>query len=291
MAIWLAQIRAPFLLLPVVLMAISAALALKDHVFHPLRFFPALLAVVLAHAGVNLLNELSDHRTGIDYHTRRTPFSGGSGNLPSGRTTPRQVKWITVLILAAALAIGIYLVVQTGWPLLVIMISGGAIMLLYTGVLAKIALGEVAAGIGLGSLVVVGGYYAQAGTITAPLLLISIPPGILTALLLLLNEFPDAPADAQGGRRHLVILLGKDIAAILYTTALATVYFIIIMGAVFGFFPLPVLLGLLTLPLAWKACRTALTEHQHFEAMVAAQGANVGLILATDLLIAIGWML
>ncbi len=290
-ALWLAQIRAPFLLLPVVLMAISAALALRDHAFHPWRFTLALFGVILAHAGVNLLNELSDYRTGIDYNTRRTPFSGGSGNLPAGRTTAMQVKWVTAAILTVALAIGVYLSWQVGWPLLAIIVSGGLIVMLYTEVLTKAALGELAAGIGLGSLVVIGGYYAQTGTITAPLLLISIPPGILTALLLLLNEFPDAQADAQGGRRHLVILLGPEIAAILYTTALVTTYFILLLGAIFQFFPKPVLLGLLTLPLAWKACRTALLNYQQFEAMVTAQGANVGLVLATDLLIAIGWML
>jgi 1,4-dihydroxy-2-naphthoate octaprenyltransferase len=48
---------------------------------------PLLLAgVVLAHISVNLFNEYSDYKTGIDFNTHRSPFSGGSGMIVSGKT-------------------------------------------------------------------------------------------------------------------------------------------------------------------------------------------------------------
>ena len=41
----------------------------------------------------------------------------------------------------------------------------------------------------------------------------------MTFNLLLLNEFPDEKADRKGGRRHLVILLGRKGAAVVYAAA------------------------------------------------------------------------
>ena len=44
----------------------------------------ALIALVALHIAVNALNEASDMKTGIDLHTTRTPFSGGSGTIQAG---------------------------------------------------------------------------------------------------------------------------------------------------------------------------------------------------------------
>ena len=87
--VWLAQIRAPFLILSVFLVLIGLALSIK----YPLQivadfsYFHAILlviGVVSAHISVNLFNEYSDYFTQIDFKTNRTPFSGGSGMMISG---------------------------------------------------------------------------------------------------------------------------------------------------------------------------------------------------------------
>jgi 1,4-dihydroxy-2-naphthoate octaprenyltransferase len=119
---------------------------------------------------------------------------------------------------------------------------------------------------------------------------LSVPPGILTALLLLLNEFPDVEADRQGGRRHLVIVLGRRRAALVYTVALAVNYFILLLGVVSGAFPTTVLLTLLTLPLAFKAAYGALRFGGTVEKLVPALGANVGVVLGTNLALAIAYL-
>jgi 1,4-dihydroxy-2-naphthoate octaprenyltransferase len=129
----------------------------------------------------------------------------------------------------------------------------------------------------------------MAGTLTEEVIWLSIPPGLLTAMLLLLNEFPDAEADQSGGRRHLVIALGKRWSAIIYTLSLLAVYAILVIGAVAELFPLTVLFALITLPLAARACMIALKHHGSFEKMLPALGANVMVVLGTDLLIAVGY--
>jgi 1,4-dihydroxy-2-naphthoate octaprenyltransferase len=289
--IWMAQVRAPFLLLAVALVLVGGAVAHDDGHFAALPFVLCLVGTVLAHASVNLFNELSDYRTGIDSRTRRTPFSGGSGNLQAGLTTESGVKWAAWGTLSAASAIGLYLVVQSGWVLLIFMIAGGLVTICYTDYLAKIALGELFAGLCLGSMVVAGTYLAITGALTATVLMVSVPPGILTSLLLFLNEFPDLEADSSGGRRHLVILLGKRISARIYATALAVCYGFLIWGVASGRFPGLILITLLTVPLALKAAVTVLKQYDSFEKMVSAQGANVGVVLGVDFLMAAAFFL
>ena len=287
--VWLGQVRAPFLLLSLMLALIGGGAALRDGVFSAWRFALAALGLGLAHVGANLFNELSDHHTGIDQHTRRTPFSGGSGTLQAGllgRRAVGAVAWGSMLV---AGGIGIVLSAVSGWPLVLFVLAGGLASLLYTSHLTRWGLGELAAGLCLGSLAVLGTYYAQAGRLPIGVVLLSVPPGVLTALLLLLNEFPDTAADRLGGRRHLVIVLGHRAAAWLYGLALLATYAFLAAGVLIGWFPRTVLLCLLTMPLGLRAARIAIRRGQEHEAMIPALGSNVALVLGTDLLLAVAY--
>jgi 1,4-dihydroxy-2-naphthoate polyprenyltransferase len=289
--IWAMQIRAPFLILSIVLTLVGGALAYADGVFLLLPWLLAMIGVTLTHAAVNLLNEYSDFHTGIDSRTQRTPFSGGSGNLQKGLTSPKSVLIVAWLCLLVAVGIGLYLAFLSSWWVLVLMAIGGLTTIFYTTHLAKWALGEVMAGITLGTLVVLGTYLVQAQTITWAVVGVSIPPGILTALLLLLNEFPDVEADKLGGRKHLVILLGRKKAAMVYSVAMILQYSILISGALLQWFPPQILITLLTLPLALLAMSRALQFGDVFEKIVPALGANVGVVIGTNLLIAVAYFL
>jgi len=289
--VWAAQIRAPFLLLSVFLVLIGGAVARAEGHFDLLHFLLAMVGVVLVHASVNLFNEHSDHHSGIDHHTSRTPFSGGSGTLQAGHTTSRGVMAAAVFTLLVSFGIGVYLTWIAGWELMLFIVPGGLATVAYTRWLARWMLGELAAGITLGSFVVLGTYFALTGTLSVTVVWLSIPPGILTALLLLLNEFPDVEADRQGGRRHLVIALGWRRAAVLYTVSLAISYLVLVAGVVLGRLSPWVLLALLTLPLALKAVVGALRHGATLDKLVPAMGANVGVVLGTDLLIAVAYFI
>ncbi len=289
--IWAGQIRAPFLLLSVVLVLIGGAVAYQDEMFNGLRVALCMIGVILAHVSVNLFNELSDYKTGIDEHTNRTPFSGGSGSLQAKLTKPKAVFAVAAATLLIALAIGLYLSWVSSWMLMAFIAAGGVATVFYTSHMSRFVLGELAAGSCLGTFVVLGTYFSQTSTLTPTVIWLSIPPGILTALLLLLNEFPDAEADRTGGRKHLVIALGRKRAALLYTGSLILSYVILVLGVAFGQFPLTVLVALLTLPLAAKAIQGALKHNSDIEKLVPALGANVGVVLGTDLLIAVGFFI
>ncbi|MCK4835091.1 MAG: prenyltransferase [Candidatus Aminicenantes bacterium] len=289
--VWLSQIRAPFLILAMVLVLIGIAAALYEGHFHWGHSILLIIGVILAHVSVNLFNELSDHHTGIDGNTIRTPFSGGSGMMQSGKTSAAAVSIVAYSTLMAAAAIGIYFCFIRSWWILVFMIFGGIGIRFYTSRLAKWMIGELFSGLTLGTFVVLGTFYALTGKIGVEIILVSIPPGILTALLLFLNEFPDAEADKTGGRRHLVIYFGKKISSRIYMAGLLMVYVTIIAYLFIDKIPDTLLISLLTLPIAIKASITVVKNYDHHKRLVPALGMNILVVILTDLLLAVGFFI
>jgi 1,4-dihydroxy-2-naphthoate octaprenyltransferase len=247
--------------------------------------------MVLAHASVNILNDYFDYKSGIDIATTRTPFSGGSGILPAGLLEPKSVYAFGLGCLLAALLIGIYLTAVSGWQVLPLIIVGGVVIYFYTSYLTKWLAGEIWAGLGLGTLPILGTYFVQTGSYSSEALVASLAPGFLTANLLLLNEFPDVAADREAGRYHIVIALGKVGAGRLYAGLMAMTYLCIIVAVVCKITPPLTLIALLTIPFAIKAIGTTFKHHDDLQKMIPALGANVITVLATNALLALGYLL
>jgi len=296
----MAQIRANFLILTLLLVFTGLSTVYK---FYPgevehgcLYALIITVGVVLSHISVNLFNEYSDYNTNIDFITERTPFSGGSGMLVRGETSPRAVLTAAVVCLAIAFVTGLYFTFVSHWTIMAIALFGTLTIVLYTPVLVKFMLGELFSGITLGSLVVIGTYIAMTATPSEaftelaplPVILISLPSGILTSLLLLLNEFPDVEADKKGGRKHLVIRFGKQKAAWIYAAGIFVTFLIIAIIPILGYVSPWFFIALSTLPLAVKAAVIAIRNSENPEKIVTAMGLNVFTVLATNLLIAVG---
>lgn len=301
--IWMAQIRANFLILAVLLVAIGVAFAYKyqavDSHFNVLHAILLMFGVVFAHASVNLFNEYSDFKTRIDFNTVRNPFSGGSGMLTEGLTKPKSVFFAAIFTLVVALAIGIYFIIVSHWSLIILIAIGTFTVVFYTNLFAKILLGELFAGLALGTLVVIGTYVAMTASPKIPIenllhmdvIWVSIPPGILTALLLFLNQFPDAKADKEGGRFHLVIKLGKKKASYLYTFCLFITFGIIVLLPIINMTSYWIYLALLPIPIAVKTSITAIKFGDQNKVIIPALGQNIIIVLATDLLLAVSILL
>jgi 1,4-dihydroxy-2-naphthoate octaprenyltransferase len=144
------------------------------------------------------------------------------------------------------------------------------------------------AGSGFG-LMGVGTYVTQTGIINGPAIAIFFPVAILVALLLFLNEFPDTEVDKEAGRRHLVVLLGKKRAVGVYVAGLAATYISIVLAVLVGYSPIPVLISLATIPIAYKAGSIALKNYDRTLELIPAMGSNVLTILVTILLIGVGY--
>jgi 1,4-dihydroxy-2-naphthoate octaprenyltransferase len=280
--------RAPFLLLPVTLVASGAAAAAYDDRATFLASGLALIGLVALHAAVNAFNEASDMKTGIDLHTTRTPFSGGSGTLPSGTLPRGGAIGVGVVGSMVGLAIGVYFLSRIGWwPLAPIMGLGALGVLIYTQVFARSGVGEICAGLGLGLLPVVGSALVQRGVIGPAAWAAGIPAFLMTFNLLLLNEFPDEHADRAGGRRNLVLLLGRRVAAMVYALAAISTPLAIVGAVLAGAFPALAVIGVLPCWFVVPAVTWALTR-AHEPVPIPAMAGNVIWNLATNVLVAVG---
>jgi 1,4-dihydroxy-2-naphthoate octaprenyltransferase len=298
----MAQIRANFLLLAVLLVFIGLAAALRMPGIRSFTWWEVMLlfsGVISAHISVNLFNEYSDFNTKIDFKTNRTPFSGGTGMLTSGHTTARQVLTAAIGTLVFALFSGIYFSITSHWSIIIIAVIGAFSVVFYTNFLARYALGEFFSGLSLGSLVVIGAYISLTATpglsvsqlLPAAVIWLSVPPGILTLLLLFINEIPDVDADKAGGRRHLVILMGKKAASRVYMAGLVITFAIVILLPLIGLASPWLLIALLPLPLAVKASIVAMKEYGNTERLIPALVSNVITVLSVDLLLGVGILL
>ena len=288
--VWFLETRPQFLLLSVVLAFLGTCMANFDGAFFWWYAVLAFIGLLLCHISVNVLNDYYDYKSGIDLKTKRTPFSGGSGFLPSAALKPRQVLCFGLTCFLLAVPIGIYFVFTSGWPLLPLLIVAAICILLYTPLLTKIGWPEWAPGVGLGALPVLGAYFVQTGEYTLPAVIASVPSGILVHNLLLLNEFPDVEADKSAGRRTLPITIGVKGAGIFYSALTIILYLWIIGWVVAGFMPVFCLIALLTLPFAALAIRGALNPEDPSKLMPAL-GNNVLVVLVTQLLLGIGYIL
>jgi 1,4-dihydroxy-2-naphthoate octaprenyltransferase len=284
------ETRPQFLLLSVVLAFLGNTVAWHDGHFHIGHALLAGFGLVLTHISVNTLNDYFDYRSKIDLKTQCTPFSGGSGLLPGGLLKSSQVLWLGTGSLIVAAGIGVYFIAVKGLLLLPLLIVAVICVVLYTPLILRTPAPEWAAGLGLGFLPVMGLYFAQAGTYTWHAVIASVPSGILVYNLLLLNEFPDVEADATGGRKTLPIVAGKGGASAAYISMTLLMYLWITGWAAAGVLPLFTLIALLTLPLAFKAIQGA-RQYNDMGRLVPAMGSNVMVVLVTQLLLGIGYIL
>ena len=290
MKAWFLETRPQFLLLSVVLAFLGTAMAWNAGSFALFTALLAFIGLLLAHISVNVINDWFDYRSGIDLATPRTPFSGGSGILPGKQLKPRQAFWLGFGAFLLIVPIGIYFVLTTSWMLLPLLVVAGVCILIYTPLILRTRYPEWAAGLGLGALPILGAYFVQANQYTVAAVVASIPSGFLVYNLLLLNEFPDIEADRKGGRKTLPITEGRRKASLVYSIVTVAVYVWIVAAVALRLMPAFTLLALLTLPFAVKAIKGALRS-EDFSKLIPAMGSNVMVVLLTQLLVGVGYIL
>lgn len=288
---WFMLPRLQFIPLTIILVSLGTAIAAYEGHFHRGDFLLAMIGSILVHITVNVINDYHDYVDGIDLNTQRTPFSGGSGILPSNLLTARQAFWFGTICLLVAMVIGFYFCIVKGWSLFPLLLVAGFSAYFYNVYLSKWMMGELFAGLNLGTLLILGAYFVQTGRYSWEPVVASLAPGILTSNLLFLNEFPDWEADQKGGRRHLVISMGKKKARYLFVGFLVTSYLCILVGVITRMMPTITLIGLGTIWVGWKAARGALKYYNDTNQLVPVLGKNVITILGTQALLALGYVI
>src|SRR5467141_3353204 len=106
---WLIASRASVLVITLISVAIAGLLALRAGRFDPLLWALTAVALILAHATNNLLNDVTDHVKGVD---RNNYFRAvyGPHALEHGLMTRRELVTYAAVTGLVALLIGAYLV-------------------------------------------------------------------------------------------------------------------------------------------------------------------------------------
>lgn len=194
----------------------------RPEAFNWFHFTLAVFGVILLHLGSNVINDYFDVKDGTDSANNDyfLQYSGGSRAVELGLITLEGTRRLGLSLIAGATLIGLYLTVETGFITLLIGLAGLALGYLYTAppvrLVARKGLGELGIALAFGPLVTAGVVYVLIQQLTPMAFLIGLPVGLLTANILLINEFPDAASDATTGKNHLVVTFGKEKSTFIY---------------------------------------------------------------------------
>ncbi len=268
--------------------SVGSALAVPGGGFSWGLYALALLGSVLMHAATNLRNDYDDVTSGVD--SPEVPTARYRPHpLMDGRLEPRQVRAAAYALWALAAGIGLFLAATRGWTVLWIGLIGCAAGLLYTAAPLRykyLALGEVSVFLMWGPLMVAGAYFVQRQRIDGGVLLVSVPFGVLVALVLLANNLRDAAFDGARGIRTLPTLLGPRRGLRLYLGLIVAAYAVAVGMSLLGPLPRWSLLVLLSTPMAAKLLRQMAREIPlDADAQTARLDTVFGLLLVVSLIL------
>jgi 1,4-dihydroxy-2-naphthoate octaprenyltransferase len=290
---FLGPMRIPFLILTpaCVLLGVGSAVWTVGEV-RVLFAVLALIGALSAHISVNSLNEYFDYKSGLDFRTKRTPFSGGSGVLPENPNTAGHALIIGLVTFALTGIVGIYFIHVWGWRLLPLGLIGLFVIVFYTiWFTSNPFLCLVAPGLGFGTLMVMGTDFVLTGSYSWSAFVASLVPFFLVSNLLLLNQFPDVEPDRSVGRKHLPISLGAKNSSLIYGLFLLLCYISIAVGVHLHHLPRFSLLGLVTITIALPAFLGAYWFGEDIKRLIPYLGLNVLIVILTPLLVAAGLFL
>lgn len=229
---------------------VFAGWALVGHPLSPqdmVYLATTLLGISLAHMSADLFNEYYDYKNGTDRASEARGLSGGMGVLVRGLLEPESVKKAGFVLLLLATLVGVVLGLERGPVVFLLMVFGGATVYLYTSVLQRRGLGELTLAAER-ILTTAGSAYVLTLTVPISSLIIGSSLGALSIFTVYYAAFPDYEADAETGKKTLVVLLGKKRARTLAPLPVAAGYLFLLAGLVTGLLGWYVLASLFLVP-------------------------------------------
>ena len=280
---WITGARPRTLPAAVVPVAVGAAAAVgepTDVVWW--RVAAALVVSLALQVGVNYANDYSDGVRGTD-----DVRVGPTRLVASGLASASAVKRAALLSFAVGGLAGVAVALSTSPWLLVVGAAAIAAGWFYTGgprPYGYLGLGEVFVFVFFGLVATAGTTFAAIETVTALSLVMGCAVGSLACALLVINNLRDIPTDREVGKRTLAVRLGDRWTRGFYVALIGAAFALSAVGAVWR---VPVLLGLLAIPLAVGPIRSVLGGASG-AALIPVLGATGKLQLAWGLLVTIG---
>ena len=236
---------------------IAGLLAAASGRFAVVPFLLVLVGYVVLHAISNLSNDYFGYRRGHD--TPDSPRRRYTLHpIASGAVTPRLLATGLIVLTAIAVAIGVYFITLRGWPAAALAAAGALLLYSYDAApraLKELGLGELAAFVVWGPLMIGGGYFVITGQWSGAAFVAAVPYGLGVASILIGKHIDQRGFDASQAQRTLPVVLGERRARVLNRAALAAMYVVIVIAVVTRMLTPFALVVFAAAPRAWRAIR------------------------------------
>ncbi len=260
--IWVLATRPWSFTMTAISVGVGGATAALDGALDAWLLLVTLVGAVCVHGATNLINDYFDYRSGVDRPGAPTTLYRPHP-LVEGLISPRAVLWVSAGLYAIAALIGLALILLKGAGLLWFILVGAIASFFYTAGPIKykyIALGELSVFLMWGPVIVGGTYFVQRGALRPDAVLISVPFGLLVALVLLANNLRDIDYDRSAGITTIGTLLGHQKTRVLYQGLILTAYLAIVLLIALRVLSPWGLLVFFSAPVAFRLIRTLQRE-------------------------------
>jgi len=246
---WIQASRPPFFIATFIPLAAGWILAGKLGAWRPWRMLLVLLGSFMVHLATNLADDYFDHLQGTDDGLS----IGGSRVIQEGKIAPRTILKVVILLYALAFGIAMCSIAVLGlWGLTPMVLLAWFGSFFYVAPPVRYGyrgLGELSVGINMGPVMVVGTYWVISGRVDWAPFLISIPIGLMVAVILYYQSLPDMESDLAVHKYTVAVRLGRRRAFYGLIVFWVMIYSSIIGLVRAGYLAWPALLSLLTIPL------------------------------------------
>jgi 1,4-dihydroxy-2-naphthoate octaprenyltransferase len=215
---------------------IAGLLAATDRRFQAVPFVLAFLGYVVLHGISNLSNDYFGYRRGHD--TDDSPRRRYTLHpVASGAFSMRFLATGLTLLALVTLAIGGYFVALRGWGAVVLAIAGAVLLYSYDAApraLKELGLGELAAFVVWGPLMIGGGYFVITGRWSGDAFLASVPYGLGVASILVGKHIDQRGFDIAQQQNTLPVLLGEGGARLLNRSIVVSMYLVTAVAVALG---------------------------------------------------------
>ena len=216
------------------------------------------VGITVFHAAANVINDYFDTRYQIDQADSPTAKYRPQPIL-SGMLTPHQLLGEAIVLFALTFVIGMAASIFLSWHILWIGFAGFLTSVYYTAGPVKFkyrALGELAVFTVWGPLMIEGAYAVQRQALSPKAFIISVPFGIIVALVLFANNMRDRAYDSRQSITTISTLLGDRGSFRLFAGLIVVAYLYVLGMIVTGIMSVWGLLIFLSVPSAIGLLKT-----------------------------------
>lgn len=257
MKVWIQASRPKTLITSFAPALTGILLALKSESFDFTIAVATILCALFLQVLTNLANDYFDHKKGADTSERIGPQRVTA----SGLVSHSQMKQAITINTAFCFLLGVYLVIQGGFPILLIGILSVFFAIAYTAgpfPLAYLGLGEIFAFTFFGPVATFGSYYLQTSSFNFVPPLVGSIYGFLAVCVLTSNNLRDFEQDKKNNKKTLAVRFGENLGRGIYCFSLTLSLLLIPIFVWLHFLPTWSLATLLISPMTYKMFQMAL---------------------------------